>query len=393
MNQIMKIEDPTAVVQEWKGDLVAAMSPDVDKDKFISAVITALTINPDIAKECTPESIKNACVKAAYDGLRPDGREGALVKYNTKVKRDGREVWESQAQWMPMVYGVRKKAKDHDGVIITANVVHKNDKFHRTAGDEERIEHEPAPLGVDPGPIVGFYAIFRNRDGEILHREVMSRQQVDAIRQVSKSSNGPAWSKFYEEMGKKCVVRRGVKSVPLSDRVETVIRRDDSMYDFNGPTIEADNGPSVMERLAGREIQRIEGFSQQHVEMATGQKEPEKTIDNEPADDGVSGGEPMEVQDEPDHLPEHQGSGERPYAPALYQECADKFLSIARDGAMSAEAKLNKIAAVKDAWKGEMPNDLDFVKVCLSTAEAIAKGKQDAGRAKVYLYSLRGIEA
>src|SRR5215203_5560976 len=93
---VARIQDVSTTVGEWKGDLISVISSDVDIDNFIAAVTTALTLNPDIVNKCTPESIKNACIKAAYDGLRPDGKEGALVAYG------------DQAQWMPMVYGVRK---------------------------------------------------------------------------------------------------------------------------------------------------------------------------------------------------------------------------------------------------------------------------------------------
>ena len=36
----------------------------------------------------------------------PNGKEAALVVYNTKVKRNGTDVWIKAVQYMPMIAGI-----------------------------------------------------------------------------------------------------------------------------------------------------------------------------------------------------------------------------------------------------------------------------------------------
>lgn len=264
MNAIAKIDDVPTAVEGWRDDLSRVMASDVDPNKFIAAVTTALTMNPDIVRKCSLESIKNACIKAAYDGLRPDGKEGALVAYG------------AEAQWMPMVYGVRKKARDHDGIIITARVVYEKDGFEIVFGDEEKLVHEPAPVDVDPGRVIASYAIFKKGD-EVLHREVMRKKDIEDVRNASKSKNSPAWSNWFGEMAKKAAVNRGAKSVPMSDAVLQVIQRDNDHYDLEGAARRQPEN-TLASRFSGAATR--DGFSADNLrQIENNSQQPMETID------------------------------------------------------------------------------------------------------------------
>ena len=78
---------------------------------------TAIQNNPDLLK-CDRRSLWNAMMRAAQDGLLPDGREGAIVAFK------------GQTQWMPMVAGIRKKVRN-SGEIATWDVqcVYQLDQF------------------------------------------------------------------------------------------------------------------------------------------------------------------------------------------------------------------------------------------------------------------------
>src|SRR5690606_5963950 len=142
--------------------------------------------------------------KAASDNLMPDNREAALVPFNTKVKdAKGKEEWKKLAQYMPMVQGIRKRALELGGARITAECVYENDHFDAVLGDNPHIEHKPAKLGQPRGEIIGSYAIFKDEQGNILHREIMAKEDVESTRKVSRSKDGPAWREFFGEMAKK----------------------------------------------------------------------------------------------------------------------------------------------------------------------------------------------
>lgn len=219
------IANPQQFIEENREAFADALSSDLDINNFIAAVTTMMAVNPDIIAKCSRDSIKKACIKAAYDGLRPDNKEAALVPFwNDKEKT-------LEAQYMPMVFGVRKKARQNDDIIITSEVVYKNDHFVVVKGDDDRIEHTPAPMDEEPGSMVAAYAIFK-QGGAILHREVMRLSDIEKVRAAAKSEKSPAWKNWEGEMAKKAAVHRGAKSVPMSDATRRVIERDNDLYDL-----------------------------------------------------------------------------------------------------------------------------------------------------------------
>ncbi|HEY7550645.1 MAG TPA: recombinase RecT [Hyphomicrobiaceae bacterium] len=223
-------------------DEIAALLPStISREAFVNTAIVAVKSNPALL-ECDRRSLHKAVTAAAMDGMRPDGREGVIIPQ----KEDGRLT----ARWQPMAFGIRKRARELDGIIVDAQVVYEHDHFRRTQGDDARIEHEPAPLGTDRGRPVGAYAIFK-KGAEILHREVMDEKQIAAVRAISKQPNGLMWAKFTDEAWRKTVVRRGAKTVPCSDALRTVLGRDDDLYDVGrditppAPQLAPVRGPAI----------------------------------------------------------------------------------------------------------------------------------------------------
>lgn len=214
---------------------IATMLPStLSIDRFKNTVIAAIRQDPDILKS-TVRSVMAAVVRAAQDGLVPDGREGHISSYNTNVAKKGeKDRWEKRAQWNPMAHGLRKRLRELDGIIANAEVVHENDLFVWHQGDDPKIEHQPAKLGTPRGPMIGSYCIYKREDGTILHREVMDKDQVEATRAQSKAPNSLMWTKFVSEGCRKSVLRRGVKTVPVCDTMREIIRRDDEEnFDFS----------------------------------------------------------------------------------------------------------------------------------------------------------------
>src|SRR4051794_157466 len=64
-------------VQARMATLEDALPPTITPKRFVSVLMTALQNKPKLL-ECTFPSLWNACVRAAQDGLLPDGREGAI---------------------------------------------------------------------------------------------------------------------------------------------------------------------------------------------------------------------------------------------------------------------------------------------------------------------------
>lgn len=220
---------------EMRPQFAAALPAQIPADRFMRTMATAVQLNPDLL-ECDRKSLLLAGLRAANDGLLPDGREGAFVIFRdnkAKVKR---------AQWMPMYQGLLKKVRNSGQLAtITAEVVYERDSFDYQLGDEPRISHKPA-LG-ERGKPVAVYAIVRTKDGGV-YREVMTVDQIERIRQVSRSGENEAgpWTQFWPEMARKTVIRRLYKFLPSSTDLDS--------YLGTRTTIEHELAPTPADRAA-----------------------------------------------------------------------------------------------------------------------------------------------
>lgn len=279
---------------------IAAMLPTHIKiARFQACAISAIKQNPDLLN-CTPRSLFTAVTKAAQDGLLPDGREGAILSYRTKQKDN---TYLEIAQWQPMIYGLRKRARELDNMLILAQVVYANDKFVWHEGDDPHIEHLPPPLGANRGAMLGAYAIFKREDGLVLHREVMSREQIETVQSKSRSPEGLMWKTFPEEAWRKTVARRGIKSVPVSEELENVARRDDEAFDFTaGPVIDHGTGTLTPPRPKKSDFERpAQEQTQAHGAAKPAEKpqpKPAAQAQPEPVQEEQSEPEPEEARDE-----------------------------------------------------------------------------------------------
>ena len=74
--------------------------------------------------------------------------------------------------------------------------------------------HRPT-LATERGEVVAFYAVARLVGGGVQH-DYMTRADVDAIRKRSRAASSGPWVTDYNEMGKKTVIRRLFKTLPVS---------------------------------------------------------------------------------------------------------------------------------------------------------------------------------
>jgi len=204
---------------EMREQIKKALPPHINVDKFIRVAVTAASNNPKLVEH--KSSFYKACMQAAADGLVPDNKEAAMVIFGDSVA------------YMPMIAGILKKVRNSGELAsITAQIVHKNDKFkYWIDGDGEHIEHEPL-MFLDRGDKIGVYALAKTKD-DAVYIEVLTSEQVAAIKNVSRQKNGPWSGAFSDEMWKKSAIRRLSKRLPMSTDLEQVIQRDDEMYDLD----------------------------------------------------------------------------------------------------------------------------------------------------------------
>lgn len=212
-----------------QGQFEMALPKHIPADRFVRVAMTAVQNNPDLLK-CERRSFWNALMKCAQDGLLPDSNEAVILPFNTKVKRGGQETYELLAQYIPMIAGVRKKARN-SGLISDwfADVIHEKDEWAYQRGDDPHIMHKPNLLEADRGKIIAAYSVCTFKDG-MKSIEAMSVHEIERIRKMSKTPNGPGWTGHYGEMCKKTVARRHRKVLPASTDLDDLLRRDDDVH-------------------------------------------------------------------------------------------------------------------------------------------------------------------
>lgn len=206
-----------------------ALPSHIKPEKFQRVVMTVVQQQPDLLN-ADRATLLAACTKCAADGLIPDGREAALVIFNTKQKIDGAERWVKAVQYMPMLGGILKRARNSGEIAgIIVNVVHQADEFVQRPDDfDHPLEHRPPKLGTDRGKAIGAYALVKLKDGTVMH-EVMDLNEINKVRSVSRSSDKGPWVQWWDQMARKTVFRRLSKYLPMDAEADELMRRDDEI--------------------------------------------------------------------------------------------------------------------------------------------------------------------
>jgi recombination protein RecT len=279
----------------------------ISMEAFENVVFSATVQNPDLLT-ADRQSLLLACLKAAQDGLLPNGRDAALVVFSTSVKEGGAWVSKKLVQYMPMVAGLRSKiwraVNPKDGTPIVTSlqvgVVYKveadNGHFRWERGTTPEVQHRPMldikeEEATDEN-IVAAYSIAKFADGTE-SCEVMRRFEIDKVRQVSQTGavgktvrfgkdqgkpippRGP-WVDWFAEMAKKTVLRRHSKVLPMAGDIVS-FEANDEASDFRS----AENTAALLASADADEPQRLED---QRGEDDVPQEERERIAEEEGAD-------------------------------------------------------------------------------------------------------------
>lgn len=227
-----------------------ALPSHIKPEDLQRTVVMAAQQNPKLL-EADRRTLMLSCMKAAQDGLLPDGREAALVPFTTR-KKDENGRWGSvvEVQYMPMVYGLRKKIMQSDeissmqvGVVYLAE--YESGRFLFEVGLEPPIRYKPdltLPMEeTTDDKIVAAWSLVKFKDGS-WSGEVMRRAEIDKIRELSQTGatkiqkgqnagqprdpSGP-WVDHFAEMAKKTVMRRHSKVLPMSGDIFRDVEGDD----------------------------------------------------------------------------------------------------------------------------------------------------------------------
>lgn len=231
------------LLERSKSSIAAVLPKHLTPERLLKVALSATARTPALLA-CTPHSILLAVMQAAELGLEVGGLLGEA--YFVPFK--------NQVQLIVGYRGLIKLARNSGQLrTIEARVVHANDVFEIEFGLENKLVHRPCLTG-DPGETVCVYAIARYKD-DAYQVEVMTRSEVDAIRGRSQASASGPWVTDYDEMAKKTVLRRLLKTGPLSPEVARALEHEVAVEQNQAsPVIDV----SIIEALNPEESSKVD---------------------------------------------------------------------------------------------------------------------------------------
>jgi recombination protein RecT len=221
------VETKPTTVRGWlssssfKAEIEKALPKHCTPDRFLRVALTALTKTPKLG-DCTPASVCSALLTLSQFGLEPDGRRAHLIPYG------------NQCQLIIDYKGLAELVL-RSGLVsyLHADVVCENDVFDYNMGEVSRhsIDFKKAR-----GKPYAFYALCKFKDGTT-KADVMTLEEVEAIRARSKAGKSGPWVTDFNEMGKKTAFRRLSKWLPLSPEIREVVENDDDTIDIHAKPV------------------------------------------------------------------------------------------------------------------------------------------------------------
>lgn len=208
-------------------ELKAALPSQISPQRFTRVALTAIQLNQELLT-ADRQSLWNALMRCAADGLVPDGRQAAIVLFNDNKNK--RVV----AQYMPMIAGLLQRFRNSGQFkSVGSGVVHEGDEFNYWIDENgEHLRHVP---GDGTGKPIKAYARASTVDGGTMVK-VMSYADVEKRRAVSRAKDGPMWREWWDEAAQKTVLRNLMKRLPSSsDDIDRLLGADDDEPIDNTP--------------------------------------------------------------------------------------------------------------------------------------------------------------
>ena len=201
--------------ESQRGTLAAVLPKHVSADRMLKIALGALRTTPKLMN-CSVESLMGAVVHCSQLGLEPNTPLGHAYL----IPFENRKKGVTEVQIVLGYKGLIDLARRSGQIVsIAAHEVCANDEFDYSYGLDETLVHKPA-MGAR-GPVIAFYAVAKLQGGGHAF-EVMSAEQINEIRDNSqnykfaKDKRSTVWGQHYAEMGRKTVLRRLVKYLPVS---------------------------------------------------------------------------------------------------------------------------------------------------------------------------------
>lgn len=214
-NAVVTAETVKGWLDEMREPMMEVVGRELDVVRMLRVATTTIRSTPDLLR-CSRASLCACVLESSQLGLELDSVLGHayIVPYK------------QTATLIPGYKGLLKLARQSGEISkVEARPVYKGDAFTYHFGIEPKLEHVPCG-DTDPEKITHVYAIAWLTNGE-KQFDVMTRGEVDAIRQRSKASSRGPWVTDYTPMALKTVLRRLCKLLPASVELQRAVSLDE----------------------------------------------------------------------------------------------------------------------------------------------------------------------
>jgi recombination protein RecT len=205
----------------FKGQVACALPRHLKPDRFIRVATTAMLRTPKLM-QCSQESFLSCLLSLSALGLEPDGRLAHLIPFEDR--KNNRTDCTLIVDYKGLVELVMRTGRVSN---IHADKVCENDEFEYDLGE---VKKHKIDFRKPRGEAYAYYCVVRFKDGTT-RAEVMSKEDVDAIRKRSRAGSFGPWVTDYDEMAKKTCFRRCFKWLPASAELAKAQDLDDDRRD------------------------------------------------------------------------------------------------------------------------------------------------------------------
>ena len=214
----------TLLTDNW--EQISALMPRHMTDKRLFQMsVNAINHTPGLL-EASPETLLSCIMKCAALGLEPSAVDGLDNCYILPYRNHGR----MEAQFILGYKGMLKLSRNSGQLkSIEARGVHEGDVFEFEYGLNEKLRHVPK-VG-NKGEMTHVYCLAKFKDGGH-YMDVMTKDEVDAIKNRSRASKNGPWVTDYEAMARKTVIRRAFPYLPVSVAAQEAVAADEMTPDY-----------------------------------------------------------------------------------------------------------------------------------------------------------------
>ena len=208
---------------DFKKKMALALPKFLTADRLARVVMNECHKTPALLN-CNQGSFLGAILQCAQLGLEPGSALGHcyILPFGSGKAQDGRPNAQLIIGYRGMIDLARRSGQI---VSLAAYIVHQEDEFDYQLGLQPNIVHKPAHQ-AKPGPVTFVYAVANLKGGGVQF-EVMSRAEIEAVRDTSKAGKNGPWVTHFDEMAKKTVIRRLFKYLPVSIEIARAVEVDE----------------------------------------------------------------------------------------------------------------------------------------------------------------------